>query len=136
MSYTNRNSNRNRSSKENDKLKQLEKRARNDPEVHAQLVTIMEEDPELINTFTNYVERKYTHKWNNLSSDEKNALIKKEINNSRIPNKTKGGKTKGGKKKYNIKSHTKRRNAKRGNKTKCRKTSRRVKTSKRGKSSK
>lgn len=131
MSYTNRNSNRNRSSKENDKLKQLEKRARNDPEVHAQLVTIMEEDPELINTFTNYVERKYTHKWNNLSSGEKKALIKKEINNSRIPNKTKGGK-----KKYNIKSRTKRRNAKRGNKTKCRKTSRRVKTSKREKSAK
>ena len=71
-------------------MTQLRERAMNDPLVHAQLVEMMEEDPDLIKTFSKHVQKKYGSHWDKLQPDEKNSLVKQEMSKNRIPRK--GGK--------------------------------------------
>jgi len=72
------------------RMAQLRERAMNDPLVHAQLVEMMEEDPDLLKYFSTHVQKKYGSRWDKLESDEKSLLIKREMTKNRIPRK--GGK--------------------------------------------
>ena len=87
MSYTGR---RSEDKNDNKRMLQLKERAMNDPLVHAQLVEMMEEDPEVLKYFTKHVEKKYGSQWNKLQPDEKTRIVKQEMTKNRIPRK--GGK--------------------------------------------
>jgi hypothetical protein len=87
MSYTRRGNEHKNDSK---RMSQLRERAMNDPLVHAQLVEMMEEDPEVLKYFTKHVEKKYGSQWDKLQPDEKTLIIKQEMTKNRIPRK--GGK--------------------------------------------
>lgn len=80
-------------SKSEDRYNELVKRAKNDPEVHKQLVQIMEEDDYLANAFTKHLQRRFGDKFDKLSSDKKVELVKQSIMLKRIPTNKKGGKT-------------------------------------------
>jgi len=77
----------NKHSTDDKRMAQLRERAMNDPLVHAQLVEMMEEDPDLVNIFSKHVQKKYGSKWDELQPDEKALLIKKEMSKNRIPRK-------------------------------------------------
>lgn len=87
MSYTRRGR---EDKNDNKRMLQLRERAMKDPLVHAQLVEMMEEDPEVLKYFTKHVEKKYGSQWNKLQPDEKTLIVKQEMAKNRIPRK--GGK--------------------------------------------
>ena len=99
------------------RMNELQKRAINDPEVHKQLIEIMEEDPDLVNVFTKHVERKYGSNWNKMNLSQKADLIKGEIAKNRIPRNKHGGrrtvKRKTNKRKTNKRKTNKRKTNKR-----------------------
>jgi hypothetical protein len=110
MSYSRRGNEHKNDSK---RMSQLRERAMNDPLVHAQLVEMMEEDPDVLKYFTKHVEKQYGSQWNKLQPDEKTLIIKQEMTKNRIPRK-------GGKKTKKRKATTRRR----ANTRKNRKTNR------------
>ena len=90
MSYTkSRNVDR-----ENKRMSQLIQRAKNDPDVHKQLIDVMEEDPELIKAFSRHTEARYGAKWHSMSLSDKSKMIKSEMEKNRIPTRKGGRKTK------------------------------------------
>ena len=80
--------------RENKLMAQLSERAKNDPAVHKQLISIMEEDPELIRAFSKQAEARYGSNWKTMSSSDKSKMIKSEMSKNRIPTKRGGRKTK------------------------------------------
>lgn len=107
MSYTRRGIEDKNDSK---RMLQLRERAMKDPLVHAQLVEMMEEDPEVLKYFTKHVEKKYGSQWNKLQPDEKTRVVKQEMAKNRIPRK-------GGKKTKKRKVTRKRANTRKNRKT-------------------
>jgi hypothetical protein len=103
----------NKHSTDDKRMAQLRERAMNDPLVHAQLVEMMEEDPDLVNIFSKHVQKKYGSKWDELQPDEKALLIKKEMSKNRIPRK-------GGRKTKKLKSTKRKSNTKKNRRTKRR----------------
>jgi hypothetical protein len=103
----------NKHENEDKRMTQLRERAMNDPLVHAQLVEMMEEDPDLIKTFSKHVQKKYGSQWDKLQPEEKNSLVKQEISKNRIPRK-------GGKKTKKIKNTKRKVYSRKNRKTKKR----------------
>lgn len=98
MSYTKSKSKSRGEERENKLMAQLSERAKNDPAVHKQLISIMEEDPELIRAFSKQAEARYGSNWKTMSSSDKSKLIKSAMEKNRIPTKRGGRKTKKAKK--------------------------------------
>ena len=107
--------------RENKLMAQLSERAKNDPAVHKQLISIMEEDPELIRAFSKQAEARYGSKWKTMSSSDKSKLIKSAMEKNRIPTKRGGRKTKKAKR-------TKTNASKRAKKTKTKRRTMKKKT--------
>lgn len=72
--------------------RELVERANVDSSVRKQLIELMEEDQELIDTYYRHLERRFKGEWNNFSDKEKAELIKKSLFSNRIPISNKGGK--------------------------------------------
>ena len=130
MSYAISNSRmRDRSSdrqREKDRKRELElrDRAKRDPEVHKQLVQLMEEDEDLVNMFSKHLQRNLGSKWDKLSVDEKTNLLKKAMEKNRVPRSiiSKGGKSKKRAKKNKTNQKKTKKNKTKKNKTKKNKT--------------
>lgn len=84
--------------REKDRKREMElrDRAKRDPEVHKQLVQLMEEDEDLVNMFSKHLQRNLGSKWDKLSHEEKTNLVKKAMEKNRVPRNSlsKGGKSK------------------------------------------
>ena len=76
------------------------------------MVEMMEEDPDLVKTFSKYVQKQYGSRWDKLQPNEKELLVKQEMTKNRIPRK--GGKKTRKEKNTKRKAYTKKnRNKKR-----------------------
>jgi len=108
--------------REKDRKRELElrDRAKRDPEVHKQLVQLMEEDEDLVSMFSKHLQRNLGSKWDKLSNDEKKKLLKKSMEQNRVPRNSlsKGGKSKKRAKKNNTKKNNTKKNNTKKNKTK------------------
>ena len=108
--------------REKDRKRELElrDRAKRDPEVHKQLVQLMEEDEDLVNMFSKHLQRNLGSKWDKLSVDEKTNLLKKSMEKNRVPRSiiSKGGKSKKRAKKNKTKKNKTNQKKTKKNKTK------------------
>jgi len=86
----------------------LTQRAMRNPEVYRQLTESMEEDPDLVETYTKHLRRRFGAEWDKMTSTEQNDLIKKTIMLYRVPIKKSRGGKKTLKKKKSSKKKTKR----------------------------
>ena len=71
---------------------ELMKRANRDPVVYNEMIKLMEEDPDLVETFTKHLQRNIGEdKWKKMSLEQQNNLIKLVMENNRIPVRKNGG---------------------------------------------
>ena len=84
-----------RTTNNNARENQLMERARRDPAVREQMTKAMEEEPDLVQSFTRHVRQKYSEaKWNSFTKEQKSELVTKAIIANRIPMRRTGGKSK------------------------------------------
>ena len=71
--------------------RELVERAKQDSDVHKQLIQLMEEDEELIEIYSKHLQRKYGKKWDNLSTEMKAKEIQNIMKQYRIPQSNRSG---------------------------------------------
>jgi len=81
-------------SKEEKRRKEIERRARNSPIVHLQMVEEHEKDDELRSMFEKHLKKKYKNRWAQYSDEQKEHLIDQALMQNRIPWTPRGGKRK------------------------------------------